>query len=135
MRVSFPALLCKRARGGLLKSFLKALLVAGVLTLSVAVTDEAKAEPLVASYYGWELAGNPTASGEPFDPTAYTAASPYLPFGTKLLVTYNGNSVVVTVNDRGPYVPGRQLDLSQGAAEAIGLTAAGEGVVDVQIIG
>ncbi len=112
------------------------LLVAGVLAFSVAfVQEDAQAEPMVASYYGYELAGNPTASGVPFDPTAYTAAHKYLPLGTKLLVTYNGNSVVVTVNDRGPYVAGRDLDLSQGAAEAIGLTAAGHGVVDVQVLG
>ncbi len=119
-----------------MKSLLKILLVAGVFAVSLTVVqNQAQAEPLVASYYGYELAGSPTASGVPFDPTAYTAASPYLPFGTQLLVTYGGNSVVVTVNDRGPYVAGRQLDLSQAAAEAIGLTAAGSGVVDVQVIG
>lgn len=123
-----------------MKSFLKMLFVAGafagvsVFSLAV-VQDEVQAEPLVASYYGAELAGSPTASGQPFDPTAFTAASPYLPMGTKLLVSYGGNSVVVTVNDRGPYVAGRELDLSQAAADAIGLTAAGSGTVDVQVIG
>lgn len=123
-----------------MKSFLKMLFVAGVFAgVSVfslaAVQDEVQAEPLVASYYGYELAGSPTASGEAFDPTAFTAAHKTLPFGTRLLVTYGGNSVVVTVNDRGPYVAGRELDLSQAAADAIGLTAAGSGTVDVQVIG
>lgn len=119
-----------------MKSYLKMLLVAGVFGLSLAFGQgQAQAEPVVSSYYGWELAGSPTASGVPFDPTAYTAAHKTLPFGTKLLVTYYGNSVVVTVNDRGPFVYGRDLDLSQGAAEAIGLTAAGVDVVDVQVLG
>jgi len=119
-----------------LKSFLKMLFVAGAFVASLAfVQDEVRAEPMVSSYYGYELAGSPTASGVPFDPEGMTAAHRTLPLGTKLLVTYGGNSVVVTVNDRGPYVAGRDLDLSQGAAEAIGLTAAGSGVVDVQVIG
>ncbi len=119
-----------------MKSFLKPMLVAGALVASLtALQSEAQAEPLVSSYYGYELAGSPTASGEPFDPAGYTAASLTYPLGTQLLVTYGGNSVVVTVNDRGPYVAGRQLDLSQGAADAIGLTAAGFDVVDVQVVG
>jgi rare lipoprotein A len=119
-----------------MKSFLKATLVAGFMAASLAaMTGEAKAEPLVSSYYGYELAGSLTASGVPFDPAGYTAASLTYPLGTQLLVSYGGNSVVVTVNDRGPYVGGRQIDLSQGAAEAIGLTSAGVDVVDVQVIG
>ena len=119
-----------------MKSFLKMFFVVGVFAVSlVALPNQAQAEPMVSSYYGYELAGSPTASGVPFDPTAYTAASKTLPLGTQLLVSYGGNSVVVTVNDRGPYVAGRDLDLSQGAAEAIGLTAVGYGVVDVQVIG
>lgn len=123
-----------------MKSFLKMLFVAGVFAgvsvVSLAVVQEdAQAEPVEASYYGYELAGSLTASGQPFDPTALTAAHKTLPLGTQLLVTYGGNSVVVTVNDRGPYVAGRDLDLSQAAAEQIGLTAAGSGVVDMQVIG
>ncbi|HET7479450.1 MAG TPA: septal ring lytic transglycosylase RlpA family protein [Rubrobacteraceae bacterium] len=122
-----------------MKSFLKMLFVAGVFAgvsvVSLAVVQEdAQAEPVEASYYGYELAGSLTASGQPFDPTALTAAHKTLPLGTQLLVTYGGNSVVVTVNDRGPYVAGRDLDLSQAAAEQIGLTAAGSGVVDMQVI-
>lgn len=118
-----------------MKSFLKMLFAAGVFAVSLTVVqDDVQAEPMVSSYYGYELAGSPTASGVPFDPAGMTAAHKTLPLGTQLLVTYGGNSVVVTVNDRGPFVAGRDLDLSQGAAEAIGLTAAGSGVVDVQVV-
>ena len=90
-------------------------------------------EILMASYYGYELAGSPTASGEPFDPEGYTAAHKTMPLGTQLQVSYGGSSVDVVVNDRGPYVEGRDLDLSQGAAEAIGLTAAGSAPVEVTV--
>jgi rare lipoprotein A len=79
----------------------------------------------LASYYGAELAGQPTASGEVFNPYGFTAAHKTLPLGTKLIVSYGGRSVEVVVNDRGPYSGGRELDLSQGAAEYIGLTQAG----------
>ena len=119
-----------------MKSVLRTMLVAGVMAFSLAVAGGgAQAEPMVSSYYGYELAGSPTASGVPFDPMGFTAAHKTLPLGTVLLVTYGGNSVQVVVNDRGPYIAGRDLDLSQGAADAIGLTAAGTGVVDVQIVG
>jgi len=87
--------------------------------------DRAEAETALASWYGPGFAGNPTASGEPYDPSAFTAAHKTLPLGTQLQVSYNGRSVLVTVNDRGPYVPGRELDLSQAAAEYLGLTQAG----------
>jgi rare lipoprotein A len=84
-----------------------------------------------ASWYGPGFAGNPTASGEVFRPGALTAAHKTLPFGTRLLVRNpdTGRSVWVRVNDRGPYVGGRDLDLSQGAAEAIGLAGVGEVIV------
>ncbi len=104
------------------------------LLLSVVVSGRAEAEPMVASYYGNELAGNPTASGVPFDPYGYTAAHKTLPFGTQLEVCLQG-CVTVTVNDRGPFVGGRDLDLSLGAAQAIGLTGAGVATVDVTVLG
>jgi rare lipoprotein A (peptidoglycan hydrolase) len=91
-------------------------------------------QTMVASYYGYELAGSPTASGEPFDPEGYTAAHKTLALGTQLQVDYGGNSVSVTVNDRGPYIAGRDLDLSQAAAETIGLTAAGADAVQVDVL-
>ena len=86
---------------------------------------------MTASYYGYALAGLPTASGEPFDPEKHTAAHKSLPLGTELLVKRGDESVKVTVNDRGPYVAGRDLDLSQGAAEEIGLIGPGEDEVKV----
>lgn len=118
-----------------MKSFLKVFLVAGVMVASLAaVESEAVAEKVVSSWYGPGFEGALTASGEPFDPAEYTAAHPYLPMGTDLLVSYKGESVIVTVNDRGPFVEGRGLDLSQAAAEKIGLTAAGHDVVDMRVI-
>jgi rare lipoprotein A len=74
----------------------------------------------VASYYGNE-SGSKTASGERFNQNAMTCAHRSLPFGTRLRVSAGGRSVVVTVNDRGPFVRGRVLDLSKGAARALGM--------------
>lgn len=91
-------------------------------------------QTMVASYYGAELAGSPTASGVPFDPSAYTAAHKTLPLGTQLQVDYGGNSVTVTVNDRGPYVAGRDLDLSKAAADTLGLTPVGSDAVQVDVL-
>lgn len=86
---------------------------------------------MMASYYGYSHAGNMTASGVPFEPHAFTAAHKTMPLGTPLLVSYGGKSVEVIVNDRGPYVDGIDLDLSQAAAEAIGLTSLGVAPVEV----
>jgi rare lipoprotein A len=85
-----------------------------------------------ASYYGNE-SGSRTASGQRFNQNAMTAAHRTLPFGTKLKVTHGGRSVVVTVNDRGPFIRGRVLDLSKGAARAIGLTGRGVGQVVAEV--
>lgn len=71
--------------------------------------------------YGAEFHGNPTASGVIFNMYDFTCAHRTLPFGTWLLVTYQGRQVIVQVNDRGPFVPGRVLDLSWAAARSIGL--------------
>lgn len=81
----------------------------------------------VASYYGAELAGNRTANGERFDPSAMTAAHRTLPMGTKLRVTNkaNGKSVIVRINDRGPFSKGRIIDVSRGAAEKISMVRSG----------
>jgi rare lipoprotein A len=86
-----------------------------------------------ASYYGNESGGR-TASGQRFNQNAMTAAHRSLPFGTKLRVTHRGQSVVVTINDRGPFIRGRVLDLSTGAARAIGLTGAGVGHVTAEVV-
>lgn len=85
-------------------------------------------ETMVASHYGAE-SGRRTANGERFNGTSLTAAHKSLPFGTRLKVSYGGRSVVVRINDRGPYVRGRQLDLSTAAARKLGLTKAGVGRV------
>lgn len=77
----------------------------------------------VASWYGPGFHGRTTANGERFNTHAMTAAHRTLPFGTKVRVTNNSNgrSVVVRINDRGPYVGGRVIDLSNASARAIGL--------------
>ena len=86
-----------------------------------------------ASWYGEPHHGRVTASGEVFDMHRFTAAHRTLPLGTRLLVTNvaNGRSVVVRVNDRGPYRPNRVLDLSYAAARA--LQAVEAGVIDVRL--
>jgi rare lipoprotein A len=88
----------------------------------------------MASYYGNE-SGSKTASGQRFNQNAMTCAHRSLPFGTRLRVTHGGRSVVVTVNDRGPFVRGRVLDLSTAAARAVGLTSAGVGRVTAEVVG
>jgi len=107
------------------------LAIVGCLALLLFAAGLVRAEQVVASWYGPGFEGATTASGEPFDPNDYTAAHRTLPFGTKLIVTYGGRSVVARVNDRGPYVAGRDLDLSQAAAEYIGLTAVGVAPVEM----
>ena len=87
----------------------------------------------MASFYGNE-SGSKTASGQRFNQNALTAAHRSLPFGTKLRVTHGDRSVVVTINDRGPFIRGRVLDLSTGAARAIGLTSAGVGRVTAEVV-
>ena len=87
----------------------------------------------MASFYGNE-SGSKTASGQRFNQNAMTAAHKTLPFGTKVRVTHRGQSIVVTINDRGPFVRGRVLDLSKGAARAIGLTGAGVGRVTAEVV-
>ena len=89
-----------------------------------------------ASYYGPGFHGKQTASGEIFDQDDFTCAHKSLPFGTKLKVVRvdNGSSVVVRVNDRGPYVDGRILDLSVAAVKQIGLDKVGHAEVVATVI-
>lgn len=107
--------------------FLMLLLAAAFLVLG---SGRAHAETTLASWYGPGFEGMPTAAGDSFDPWGFTAAHKTLPFGTVLQVGYGGNSVAVTVNDRGPYVGDRGLDLSRGAADALGFTGAGVDYVE-----
>jgi rare lipoprotein A (peptidoglycan hydrolase) len=90
----------------------------------------------VASWYGPGFVGHVTSDGEVFNPNELTAASKTLPIGSRVRVTNpeNGRSVVVRINDRGPYVKGRNLDLSHGAAQKIGLCAEGVGHVRVRVL-
>ena len=87
----------------------------------------------VASFYSEDSS---TASGEKFDPNELTAAHPSLPFGTKLRVTNTatGKSVTVRVNDRGPYVPGRIVDVSYSAAQALGMVNSGLADVKLDVV-
>jgi peptidoglycan lytic transglycosylase len=95
----------------------------------------AEAKEGLASWYGPGFKGLPTASGELYDPHGYTAAHKTLPLGTELMVSYEGRSVRVTVNDRGPYVAGRELDLSRAAARDLGLTRVGVDYVEYNYAG
>jgi rare lipoprotein A len=87
-----------------------------------------------ASYYGHELAGNRTASGERFNPNGLTAAHRTLPLGTRLRVTNisNGRSVIVRINDRGPFVRNRLIDVSLGAAREIQMVRSGKAQVRLE---
>jgi rare lipoprotein A len=103
------------------------------------LSDEAETKHVgdgEASYYGHELAGNRTASGERFNPMGMTAAHRTLPLGTKLKITNkaNGKSVVVRINDRGPFVKHRLIDVSLGAAHAIGMFRAGKARVRLDLL-
>ncbi len=90
-----------------------------------------------ASYYGRKFAGHPTASGETFDPQELTAAHRSLPFGTRVRVTNlrNGETVVVRINDRGPFVPHRIIDVSRAAARHLGMIRRGKTRVRLEVLG
>jgi rare lipoprotein A len=100
--------------------------------LFVVLSDCAEAEEALASWYGPGFDGKMTSSGQPFDAGGLTTAHPTLPIGTELMVSYEGKSVPVTVNDQGPYTGNRELDLSQGAAKALGLIKPGVDYVQVE---
>ena len=101
-----------------------------VLTGSVSLASQAQAQSGMASYY-WQP--QKVACGGRFNPNAMTAAHKTLPCGSKVRVTNNrnGKSVVVTINDRGPFIKGRIIDVSLAAARQLGMT--GSGVVSVTI--
>ncbi len=99
-----------------------------------AAPEAADVRSMVASYYSSVLEGEPTASGEAYQPERYTAAHKTLPLGTEVRVRYGGEAVEVVVNDRGPFVAGRDIDLSLAAAREIGLTAPGTAPVRVTVL-
>ena len=103
---------------------------------SYARSEHPKTLQGTASYYGGKFHGRKTASGERFNQEAMTAAHKSLPLGTKVRVTNlrNGEVVEVKINDRGPYIKGRIIDLSKGAAREIGMIKAGTAKVKIEIL-
>jgi rare lipoprotein A len=101
-----------------------------------ATAHEAEVQEGIASFYSDSLQGAITASGEPFDQQALTAAHPSLPLGTKVLVTRadTGQEVEVLINDRGPFVQGRIIDLSKRAARELGMLRRGVAPVMVTAV-
>ena len=114
-----PEALCHRTAGG---EFTMRHLFS-LTAISIFLTTNAFADQVRATWYGNEHRGHKTASGQVFNPEGLTAAHKSLPFGTCLVVENprSGKSVHVTVNDRGPFAPGVTLDISWGAARAIGM--------------
>src|SRR6202012_5139190 len=106
---------------------------ASIASSSIASSSGGHSLSGIASYYGNE-SGSRTASGQRFNQNAMTCAHRSLPFGTRLRVTHGDRSVIVTVNDRGPFVRGRVLDLSTAAARAVGITGAGVGRVVAEVM-
>lgn len=118
--------------------FMSALALSNILAMqAVWSKDTAKRFSGNISYYGKRFHGKKTASGQKFDMNAMTCAHRTLPFGTKLLVEHpkSGKSVVVTVNDRGPFHAKRVLDLAMGAASKLGILLGGVAYVDVTVMG
>ena len=109
-------------------------MLAVVLLVASMAANAAESEQGIASYYADSLHGNTTASGEPYDKNAMTAAHNAYPFGSEVTVTYlrTGKSVRVRINDRGPHVKDRIIDLSGAAAEKIGLRQDGVGEVTIE---
>jgi len=107
-----------------MKKFLLSLpILIGLTTISYA------SQCVHASYYGKGFHGRKTANGEIFNKNGLTAAHKTLPFNTRLRVTHNGKSVIVRINDRGPFIKGRSIDLSEGAAKQIGMYVKGVGKI------
>lgn len=119
--------------------FIRSAMIILILALSACAPYHARRKSIqyeatgVASWYGPGFAGRKTANGERYKPSGITAAHKTLPFGTHVRVTNleNDRSIVVRINDRGPFVKGRIIDLSNGAAKRIGLVATGTARVKV----
>ncbi len=120
------------------RSFLpRILLMAAAASAFAQSIEPAFPKSGIASWYGPEFEGKATASGELFDSSLLTAAHPTLPFGTELRVTnaHNGRKVDVRVNDRGPFVAARIIDLSRAAAEKLDMIITGTAPVSLEIVG
>jgi rare lipoprotein A len=118
-------------------NFVKAVRVAASLSLLIVLPTAAHSASKGCGHASWYALHSKTASGERMNPSKLTAAHRSLAFGTRLKVTnsHNGRAVIVRVNDRGPFIRGRVLDLSKAAAQNIGLINAGFGKVCYEIIG
>ncbi|WP_285017116.1 septal ring lytic transglycosylase RlpA family protein [Novosphingobium sp. fls2-241-R2A-195] len=117
-----------------------AVAAAEVPAVLTAPEDDIQVTPIaggIASFYGRHLKGARTASGERYAPDGLTAAHRTLPFGTQVQVTNpaNGEVVVVTINDRGPFHGNRVIDLSDAAADELGITRMGSGKVELAVLG
>ena len=115
---------------------LATLLASSTMADDLSLGDPGWTQTGKASYYSSRLHGRRTASGEPYDETDLTAAHPQLPFGTLIEVTnlYNNRSVVLRINDRGPFVGHRIIDVSQSAAELLGMIRAGSARVRIEVL-
>ncbi|MCA1768392.1 MAG: septal ring lytic transglycosylase RlpA family protein [Halomonas sp.] len=107
-----------------------------ILGTQAVMANEAKPQKGIASFYHDKFHGRTTASGEPFDQNQLTAAHPKLPFGTEVVVTRpdTGREVTVVINDRGPFVKGRIIDLSKRAARELGILNRGVAPVIITAI-
>ena len=117
-----------------MKSYLIPLLLSGVCVGCTTIDQGvAGSRNVHASYY---YHGSRTASGAKFNPHGLTAAHKTLPFGTKVRVTNpkNNTSIVVVINDRGPFIKGREIDLSLGAAKALGIVQQGTAILKIEIM-
>ena len=119
-------------------SWLVAVAVASLVIWVHPARAEMVQQPVIghASWYGEEFARRPTASGERYDPSKLTGAHRTLPLGSRVRVTnlLNGRSVMVTINDRGPYMPRREIDLSYGAARVLGIVRRGVARVRIELV-
>jgi len=120
---------------GRLKFFFTAFLLTLVTLVSIEIYDSYRMSG-VASWYGRRFSGRKTASGEIFDPKRLTAAHKRLALGTKVRVTNleNSRQVIVLINDRGPYIPGRIIDLSREAAKRLRMVRSGLARVKIEVI-
>lgn len=111
----------------------KRIISSAFIAVACISTSAFSAETMLASWYGPYFHGRTTANGETYDMYGISAAHKTLPFGTKLRVCYRG-CVNVRINDRGPYIGARELDLSYGAAKAIGLIQPGVDYVSINYL-
>lgn len=112
------------------------LIAAGIIIGLTSSPESGFYQTGIASWYGPNFKGNPTANGEIFDPSKMTAAHKSLPFNTKVEVVdlASGNKVVVRINDRGPFIKDRIIDLSRRTAERLGIIDSGTAEVGLKII-